>query len=459
VIESPNRPTRAKTGSAAAQRRPSAGRARLVLWTAGRVLWILLVAVWAGGIWTEGPDAYPVAAFMSLLAALVLASGILRLHRMIRAGRDDSRVPAWLRSSGRMVLADHVLGGPSLEWRVLRWQPRVSGDVHILGPAEPGRWLVVQLADGRPVWPRTRAQVVIGTAAPKLPDAILRDEGPQADAHRLLAGYVQTVRLAADLPLVVRRPPGPSTTWWRLGALRPVVRTLVLLRLRRRLTVLANALVHQAMQTGGPGGARTRRRLVETSQDCRALAASLPRLAWLAVAATAGTAALTILGPLVPWSELSKLIGHMNHYLDNPRTLEVALACLAFAVVPLLVLSHSVSCAQALLSPAAAIPRWADAHEATWLRADWDVLKLETDAFTSAGTDRPTGSWRWLRWVTGAVYGLALGYSVVHWRAWWALAWLGAAVVVYALSRWRRGWMARRLLRAQSRGGPPRPGP
>jgi hypothetical protein len=457
MIESPHRPGPAKTGPAA-QRRPRADRTRLAFWAAGRMFWILVAALCAAG-WLLAPASYAMAAFWSLPAISLLVIGVLRLFRLIKAGRNDSRVPARLRSSGRTVIADHVLGGPSLEWRVLLWQPRVSGDMHILGPAGPGRWLVVQLANGRRVWPRTRAQVVIGTAGPKLPDAILRDEGPQADVHRLLAGYVQTVGLAADLPLVVRRPPGPSTSWWLLGAWRPVVQTMILLQLRRRLTTLACALVHRALQTGSEGGDRTRRKLIEASQDCRTLAASLPKLAWLAVVATISTTGLTILGPLGHWPELGKSVSLLHRYLNNPHTLEVTLAGLAFAVVPLLVLFRSMRCAQALLSPATAIPRWAAAHEATWLRADWDVRRLETAAFTAAGTARPPESWRWLRWVIGAFYGLAVGYSVAHWHAWWALAWMGAAVAVYALFRWRRGWVARRRLRAQSRGGPPRPGP
>lgn len=395
---------------------------------------------------------------MSLLTALLLASGALRLARLLRAGRGDSRVPSVLRASGRRVLADHVLDGQSLEWRVLYWQPRVPSTAHVLGPVGPGRWVVVQLPDGRRVWPRTRAQLVVGTA-PKLPEAILRDEGPQADVRRLLAGYAQTVRLVADLPLVVRRPPGPSTSWWLLGAPRPVVRTLVALQLRPRLTTLANALVHQAMATGGQERELARSRLIEASRDCRALADSLPKLAWLAVAATIGTAALTIEGPLGSWHGLGRIISHLHHHLNSPQTLAVTLAGLAFAVLPLLVLFHSVNCARALLSPATAIPRWAEAHKATWLRADWDARQLEADAFAAAGALRPRESWRWLRWTVGAVYGLAFGYSVVRLHAWWALAWMAAAVVAYALSRWCRGRVARARLRAQSHHSQPQPSP
>ena len=456
MIQSPHRPGRVGAQSGGQRRSPD-GRRHLAFWGAGRTLRILPVAVWAGVAWTQGPGTYPGAAFVSLLTALLLASSIFRFSRLLRVGRGDSRVPALLRASGRRVLADHVLGGQSLEWRVLRWQPRVPSTAHILGPVGPGRWVVVQLPDGRRVWPRTRAQLVVGTA-PKLPEAILHDEGPQAVVRLLLAGYVQTVRLVADLPLVVRRPPGPSTSWWLLGAPRPVVRTLVLLRLRPRLTTLANVLVHQAMETGGQEGELARSRLIEASRDCRTLADSLPKLAWLAVGATIGTAALTIVGPLGSWPELGRIVSHLHHSLNSPQTLEVTLAGLAFAVLPLLVLFHSVSCARALLSPATAIPRWAEAHEATWLRADWDVHQLETDAFAWAGALGPRESWRWLRWMVGAVYGLAFGYSVVHSHAWWALAWMAAAVAAYVLSRWCQGRVARARLRAQSRYGQPQPG-
>jgi len=457
VIQSSHRPGRADAQSGG-QRRSPPGRRRLACWAAGRTFWILLVAVWAGVLWAQASRPYTGAAVVSLFTALVLASSVFRLSRLLRAGRGDSRVPALLRTSGRRVLADHVLDGQSLEWRVLCWQPRVPRAAQILGPVGAGRWVVVQLPDGRRVWPRTRAQLVVGTA-PKLPEAVLRDEGPQADVRRLLAGYVQTVRLAADLPLVVRRPPGPSTSWWLLGAPRPVVRTLVLLQLRLRLTALANALIHHAMQTGGQEGELARSRLIEASRDCRALADSLPKLAWLAVAATIGTACLTIVGPFGSWPELGRIVSHLHRYLNSPQTLEVTLAGLGFAVLPLLVLFHSVSCARALLSPATAIPRWAEAHEATWLRADWDVHQLERDAFASAGALRPPESWRWLRWIVGAVYGLAFGYSVVHLHAWWALAWMAAAIAACVLSRWFRGRVARARLRAQSRYGQPQPSP
>ena len=191
MIQSPHRPGRASAQSGGQRRSPD-GRRHLAFWGAGRTLRILPVAVSAGVVWTQGPGAYTGAAFVSLLTALLLASSIFRFSRLLRVGRGVSRVPALLRASGRRVLADHVLGGQSLEWRVLRWQPRVPSTAHILGPVGPGRWVVVQLPDGRRVWPRTRAQLVVGTA-PKLPEAILRDEGPQAVVRRLLAGYVQTV--------------------------------------------------------------------------------------------------------------------------------------------------------------------------------------------------------------------------------------------------------------------------
>ena len=217
------------------------------------------------------------------------------------------------------------------------------------------------------------------------------------------------------------------------------------------------------METGGQEGELARSRLIEASRDCRTLADSLPKLAWLAVGATIGTAALTIVGPLGSWPELGRIVSylhhHLHHYLNSSQTLEVTLADPAFAVLPLLVLFHSVSCARALLNPATAIPRWAEAHEATWLRADWDVHQLETDAFAWAGALRPRESWRWLRWMVGAVYGLAFGYSVVHSNAWWALAWMAAAVAAYVLSRWCQGRVTRARLRAQSRYGQPQPGP
>jgi hypothetical protein len=93
VIRSPHRPGRigAQPGG---QRQSPAGRRRLVFWGAGRTLWILPAAVWAGAVWAQGPGTYIGAAFVSFLTVLLLASSVFRLSRLLQAGRADSRAPA-----------------------------------------------------------------------------------------------------------------------------------------------------------------------------------------------------------------------------------------------------------------------------------------------------------------------------------------------------------------------------
>jgi hypothetical protein len=454
VIQSPHRSglDDAEQGD---QRQRVTGRLRLTWWVAGRIACILLVALPGWSAWSAWmvSRSYAAAVLLLVPAAMLLLSGATRLTRLIKAGRGNNEVPALLRSSGRLVLADHALQSQSLEWRVLRWQPRLVGAMRIRGPLAPGRWVVVRLPDGRLVWPRSRAQPVVGTGTPQLPAAILRDRGPLAGVQQLLAGYVQTIRLVADLPLVVRRPPGPSTRWWLVGAPRPVIQTLVVLQLRRRLVTLADALVRQAMETGGGDGRQARSRLMEVSQECRALAGSLPRRGWLAVVATIATTGLTIFSPFAP-------LPHIHMHVITQHALQLILASLAFGVAPLLMFFHAVSCKRALLSPATAMPRWAAAHEATWLGADWDVYQLEDDAFASVGAARPREweSWRRIPWLVAAVYGSAFGIPLIHSDAPAAIIMITAVTAFYALARWRRVRAARKRLQAQSGPREPLPG-
>lgn len=425
---------------------------RLTWWVVGRILCIVLLALPAWITWTA--DHSYTAAPLLVPAAVLLLSGAVRLTGLIKAARGDDHAPVLLRSSGRMVLAANVVDGQSVEWRVLRWQPRVVGTARIRGPVAPGRWVVVRLPNGRLIWPRSRIQPVVGTGTLQLPAAILCDEGPLAGVHQLLAGYVQTIRLVADLPLVVRRPPGPSKRWWLVGAPRPVVQALIVIQLRRRLAVLASALVHRAMETSGTDGGRARSRLLEASKECRALAGSLPRRRWFAAVAAIAATGLTIFSPFAS-------LPHIPGHVITKHALQVILASLAFGVVPMLMFFHAVSCKRALLSPATAMPKWAAVHEAPWLRADWDVYQLEKDAFASAVAAEPREweSWRWIPWLVGAVYGTAFGIPLIYSDGPAALIVIAAAIALYALTRWR--WMraARKRLQAQSRTGVPLPDP
>lgn len=329
---------------------------------------------------------------------------------------------------------------------MLRWQPQVPDAVRICGPVAPGRWVVVRLPDGRLVWPRSRAQPVVGTGTLQLPAAILRDGGPLAGVHQLLAGYVLTIRLVADLPLMVRRPPGPSRGWWLVGAPRPLVQALIVMQLRRRLTALASALVHQAMETTGKDGGRARSRLLKASKECQALAGSLPRRGWLTALAAIAATGLTIFSPFAP------PMPHIPKHITHQHVLQLILAGLAFGVVPTLMFFHAVSCKRVLLSPATAMPRWVAAHEAPWLCADWDVYQLEKDAFASvvAAEPREWESWRWIPWLVCAVYVMAFGIPLIDSDPASAVIVMVAVIALYALARWRRRRAARKRLQAQS---------
>jgi len=448
VIQSPERSGLAGPGQGG-QRQRMASYLRLACWVTGR---LLLVALLGWDAWIVRSS--PAAVVPAVLAAMLLASGVARLGRLITAVRGNDEVTARLRSSGRIVLADNVVDGQSLEWRVLRGQPRVAGVVRVYGPVGLGRWLVVRSPSGRLVWPRSRAQPVIGTGTPQMPAVIVGDEGPLAAVHKLLAGYVQAIRLLAALPVMVQRPPGPSMRWWRVGVPRPFIQALVVIQMRRRLTALASALVHQAMQTGDGDGRNARASLLEASTECRALAGSLPRSGWLAAAATITTTALAVYGQFV--SLLPKLFLH--------HVWPAVLVGLALGVVPFLMFFRAVSCKRALLSPATAMPKWAPPHQATWLCAEWDVYQLENDAFASVrpGELREWESRRWIPWLVIAVYCMAAGIllrGAIHISGNARIASyvfseiiiIPSVVTLYALNRWHRVRAARKRLKAQSR--------
>jgi len=431
------------------RRQHTATYLRLACWVIGRLLLVAPLGLYAGIDWSS-----PAAVIPTVLAAMLLVSGVVRLGRLITAVRGNDAVTARLRRSGRTVLAENVVDGQSLEWRVLRGQPRVAGVVRIYGLAGLSRWLVVRSPSGRLVWPRSRAQPVIGTGTPQLPAVIAGDQGRLAAVHMLLAGYIQAIRLLAGLPLMVQRPPGPSMRWWRIGVPRPFIQALVVIHMRRRLTALASALVHQAMQTSGSDGRTARASLLEASTECRALAGSLPRSSLLAAVATITTTALAIYGQVL--YSLPKLFLHK---------VELALlVCLALGVVPLLMFFRAVSCKRALLSPAAAMPKWAPPHQATWLCAEWDVYQLENDAFASVipGELREWESRRWIPWLVIAVYCMTAGVlylGATHtpenaWNTKYVLSEIviiSSVVTLYALNRWRRVLAARKRLKAQSR--------
>jgi len=431
-----------------------AGWPRLARWAAIRLLGVLaLVGLVVFGLMAG----LGVAAGIYLVpAATLLASGILRLSRLLGAVRGDAGVSARLCDAGGLVLATGLAGGQNLEWKVLRGQPRADGRVRVYGPARPSAWLVVRLPDGRLIWPRCRAQPVVGSGTLRLSAAITRDSGPLAEVHRLLATYVELTELVAALPLVVRRPTGPSDHWWRVGAPRPLVQALVLAHCRRHLAALTGGLVRRAMRADPREGGRARASLLEASRECGELARNLPRLGVLASAASLVSWAVGPLSPLLPWTVLKLGLGY-------DYAVPAIYACLSLALLPLLAFFHAVRCERALLCPPAAIPRWARANEPTWLAADWDVYELEAGAFAAAGMARPREreSRRSILLLACAVYGVAAlpllvllaigltpssridGYVV-------AATVIFSTAALYLLTRWRRRRAGRRRLRAQS---------
>jgi hypothetical protein len=244
------------------------------------------------GAYYAGPDGdtyYPnpgnayfgAVVWLSFAVALLL-TGASRLIGIMRAASTDVATPVWLTISGEIAYADELSDSYSLEWRVLPDQPDMEGDVHILGKPTAGRWLIVRLADDRLVWPARTAQPLLASVL-RLP---LVWPGRGRDVQLLLAGYAQIVDLLGALPLFIRRPPGPETYRWWLGAPRPVVKTLVTLHLRRRLAALGSALLRAALLCDDKPDCQSRRILAEASAECRAFAGTLPRRGLLAILAT-----------------------------------------------------------------------------------------------------------------------------------------------------------------------------
>jgi hypothetical protein len=437
------------------------GGLRLLRWAARQAFWVLILAFWGWSLWPRqsslqpgpaGNARYAVDALLLVPAAALLLSRAIRLARVIAVGRANDETSVVLQSSGRTVLAAHARDGRSLEWRVLRarrpW-PSVAGAVHVRGTVAPGWWVVVRLADGRLIWPRTRVQSVVGTAVPKLPAAVLAEHGVIGTVHRLFAGYVQTISLVPDLPLVIRRRPGPDRMWWKLGAPRMLVQVLLVMHQRRRLRAVASALVRAAVLSDARDGGRSRRRLVEASQECQALAGVLPRRGWLPVLATVGTVGLTLVGPLLPLARVS-LLGHVI----TQHAVQIIVFSFVVGVLPLVVFFRSVRCKRALLGAFTAIPTRTAADEAAARQPDWDVYRLERDAFAAVHLPEPR-EWEsrgWISWLVFAAYATVVGILVMY-----ADPVIGAIVVVaalaalFALARWRGSRAARRLRAAHSR--------
>ena len=321
-----------------------------------------------------------------------------------------------------MVHADNLAGSYSLEWRILPGQPDISGDVRILGEPVGGRWLIVRLDDGRLVWPCSKAQPLLGSVALRLPAV---QSGRVGSVRLLLSGYAQIVDLLGTLPGVIRRPPEPETGWWLLGALRPVVRALVIMHVRRRLAALDRALLRAALLRD-ESDSRSRRMLAEVSDECRTFAGSLPRRSVFAVLATIAATSLSILSPflLMPHVELSGRVISQ----DVPLLLPVVL--IIGGAIPLLMFFRSVRWKRALFDPS--LPRSGRpvTRPAASVNPNWDIYELERAAFTAAAIPEPNEweSRKPIRWLVVAIYVTAIAIPFAS----------GFAIAILPL--WDLGW-------------------
>jgi hypothetical protein len=345
---------------------------------------------------------YAAAAVVALVAAALLACGAARLTGIIRAAVATPVRPELIQAPGEYRMrAEHPQGGYSLEWRVLWFQPDTTGELRLHGTLAAGQWLVIRRADDRLIWPASKAQPVLDSAAPELP--VVRP-GPAGSARLLLAGYAQVIGLLATLPTVIHRPPEPGANWWRIGALRPVVETLVTVHLRRRLAVLGSALLRAALVCDDDPASPSRRELAEASSECLALAGTLPRRGWLAVLVTAIATALSIVGPFLPLPHIP-----FSPHAISQHVVQLLFSVLVFGIAPLLVYFRSVQCKRALLSPASASTSQPADEQAALPGAGWDVYKLEHDAFTAVAVPEPA------EWESGEVIPLLV--SVIYYTA------------------------------------------
>ena len=381
-----------------------------------------------GDAYLSSSDAgYVVAAFLFLpLAAALGVSGALRFSRVARAGSAEAETEAFatetIIKSGRSSPATRVRvqysnSAPDLEWWVLKRQPAFSGRVFIRGEPGRGHWLVVRLADGRLVWPATRAQPVIGTGL-RLPAVDSGGTGPAGAARRLLAAYVLVFRQVDTLPLfTMRRPRQPeSSWWWPYGAPRPVIRWLVAAHQRRRLHALGSALTQTAMLSGtDDGGGEQRRALSERGRECQALAVTLPRRAWLAIIVPAVGIGLSVYATFFPAPKVHRIklsVKNLEHFVNLGRFVTLILV-LGLLYVLISAFFMAIDCKRGLFSSRSTTSGRTLA--ASRAGPEWDVYSYEREAFEAVGATQPREweTWPWLVRLITIVYTVAIGGPIL----------------------------------------------
>jgi hypothetical protein len=394
--------------------------------------------------WTSPPVAYFWAVVWLSLTITLLLTGISRLTNITRAAQGAVAMPVRLRTSGNMAHIDQGIEGYDLEWRLLQDQPDAAGDVHILGEPVAGRWLIVQVNDGRLIWPASKAQPVLTSASLKLP---VVQPSPVESVHLLLAGYAQIVDLLDKLPIVIRRQPETGTEWWALGALRPVVRALVNVHLRRRLATLGGALLRAALVCDDEPDSQSRRMLSDASSECRAFASTLSRRSLLAVLATFAATVLSIVSPflLLPHIPLS------GRAVGLWILLVLIVTLIVFGWAPLNVFFHSVRWKRALFNPASDTFGKPISKSVPIVNANVDVYELERIAFAIAELPQPR-EWEWrTESLVSVIYPAAITILllsiVVSWQGGTSiLALIVSFYIVITSYRWHRRVRARQAL-------------
>jgi hypothetical protein len=383
----------------------------------------------------SGPLAFSIAAAIFSLALILLITRLWQLVGIIWADPTAAATPVRLRISHGMAYAEHISRKYGLEWHLLDHPsyPDMVGDAHILGTPAAGRMLIVRLDNGLLVWPASRAQPVLASGKLRLPEV---EPGRVGSVQLLLAGYAQIVDLLGALPLVIRRPPGAQTEWWGwFGALRPTVKTLITLHLRRRLDELGGALLREALLC--EPDSQSRRTLAQASEECRIFDRTLPRHNLFAVLATITATSMTIVSPflLLPHIPLSVLV--INSFI-----LLFLAGVLIFSVVPLYMFFQSMRYKRALFNPVSGRAGQPVTEPTVSANAGWDVYELECAAFTALAVPQPVEweSRQSIRWLIGAIclVPAAIGLYKLPLPTLIVLAATAAWTVALRINRWRR---------------------
>lgn len=355
-----------------------------------------------GDVRQEGNGNYDgsVAALI-VFAIMPLATGVIRLRQILVASGAPIKTQLQVEEIGvgrwtRHVRAYDACGGMDLEWRVLRGQPRVSGKLAVGGHVKGGHWLVIELPGKKYIWPGSSAQPVVGTG---MQQVLPSDTGssPLIDAHyRLLSAYVQIIGDLDHLPFMVRRQPGrqAKSKWWGwwFGAPRFVVRSLVVVHVRRRLRTLSNGLTRASMLTSVIHYGTSRTALSTAAEECRALAATLPRSTWRTVTAFMITVALPT-GLTIYTAFVRAPPINVKWTVLHSTSLLIAMA---IALTAPFAFNRSLWCKRVMFCPALA------SHAPPKMPTTgvlWDVYRFEREAFLKVGLTTPS-EWEARSWVS-----------------------------------------------------------